>query len=100
MTAAEEAFKNIRAILAAKPQAPLAPLVQKPPEPPPLPPEPPPDADEERYHELLARIVKGAEFIDSLDKADPKYSRAMDKLNSLEQEIDEIKRRKGWFPYG
>jgi hypothetical protein len=36
-----------------------------------------------QYNELLGRIVKGAEYIESLSKDDPKYQAALKKYDKL-----------------
>jgi hypothetical protein len=46
---------------------------------------------ENQYNELLGRIVKGAKYIESLPKEDPKYQSALNKYDKLCEQAREYR---------
>ena len=48
-------------------------------------------SSQKEYHDLLAQIVKGAQFIESIDRTDQRYDAAMKKYNRLCEQAQKLR---------
>lgn len=55
------------------------------------------ELEEYHYHHLLHRLQKGAEYIESIDKANPMYAKAVKKYDAISDKIQSYKKASGRF---
>lgn len=53
------------------------------------------EIEEYHYHRLLHRLIKGAEFIESIDQTDSRYVKAMQKYDAISEKVEFYKTASG-----
>lgn len=53
------------------------------------------EIEEYHYHHLLHRLIKGAEFIESITTTDPRYVKAMQKYDAISVKVESYKAASG-----